>query len=97
MAAALAEHLPGTSFATVAGASSFWLRFADHVDTRVIADAAARLGVLIEPGDVFFAEIAGGPIPANYARLGFASIEASRIEPGIATLATACAQVAALA
>jgi len=95
VAAALARHVPGVSFTTVAGASSFWLRFADHADTRVIAEAAARLGVLIEPGDVFFAGGAGGSLPANYARLGFASIEASRIEPGIATLAAACSRVAA--
>lgn len=95
VAAALARHLPGVSFTTVAGASSFWLRFADHADTRVIAEAAARLGVLIEPGDVFFAGGAGGLLPTNYARLGFSSIEASRIEPGIATLAAACSRVTA--
>src|SRR6478609_11848806 len=95
VAAALALHLPGVLFTTVAGASSFWLRFADHADTRVIAEAAARLGVLIEPGDVFFAGGAGGLLPTNYARLGFSSIEASRIEPGIATLAAACSRVTA--
>ncbi len=56
VAAALRTHLPGVRFTTVAGASSFWLRFADHVDTRAIAAAAARMGVLIEPGDVFFVD-----------------------------------------
>jgi GntR family transcriptional regulator / MocR family aminotransferase len=94
VAAALRTHLPGVRFTTVSGASSFWLRFADHVDTRAIAAAAARIGVLIEPGDVFFAADGRGPVPTSYARLGFASIDAARIEPGIAALAAACAEVA---
>jgi GntR family transcriptional regulator/MocR family aminotransferase len=95
VAAALAAHLPDVRFATVSGASSFWLRFADGVDTREVARAAAALGVLIEPGDVFFVGSDERPVPFNHARLGFASIGAARIEPGIAALAAACAQVAA--
>ena len=96
VAAALAAHLPGVRFSTVAGASSFWLRFPAHVDTRVLAENAARKGVLIEPGDVFFVADKDAPVPANYARLGFASIDASRIDAGIATLASACAELAAV-
>ena len=53
--------------------------------------------MLIEPGDVFFDADAGAPVPCNYARLGFASIDAARIEPGIAALAAACATVFASA
>ena len=93
MAAALQAHLPAVAFTTVSGASSFWLRFPDGIDTRALADAAARMGVLIEPGDVFF-DAAAGPVPTNHARLGFASIDTARIEPGIATLAAACHEVA---
>jgi len=93
VAAALATHLPGVGFSTASGASSFWLRFADDVDTRALAAAAARMGVLIEPGDVFFDAAGGEAVPTNYARLGFASIDAARIEPGIATLAAAHAEV----
>lgn len=84
---ALQAHLPDVRFTTVAGASSFWLRFPEDVDTRDLAEAAARRGVLIEPGDVFFADIGGRSVPRNYARLGFASIDTARIDPGIATLA----------
>jgi len=94
VALALREHLPDVRFSTVAGASSFWLEFPADVDTRVLAAAAARRGVLIEPGDVFFATEEGAAAPANYARLGFASIDATRIEPGIATLAAVCTEVA---
>ena len=97
VAEALSTHLPDVAFSTVAGASSFWLRFPEPVDTRVVAHEAAKLGVLIEPGDVFFDANAGEPVPFNYARLGFASIDSARIEPGIATLAAACATVAAAA
>ena len=93
-AAALGTHLPYVSFATVSGASSLWLRFPEDVDTRELAQTAATMGVLIEPGDVFFVASAEAPVPTNYARLGFASIEAARIEPGIATLSAACKQIA---
>ena len=88
VASALEKHLPGVWFRTVAGASSFWLRFPDGVDTRALATAAERNGVLIEPGDVFFAaDSVGKSAPRNYARLGFASIATEHIEPGIAVLA----------
>ena len=95
VAAALSAHLPHVAFTTVAGASSFWLRFPEHVDTRTVANEAAKLGVLIEPGDVFFDANGGEAVPFNYARLGFASIDLPRIEPGIAMLANACVQAAA--
>ena len=91
VAAALSAHLPQVTFTTVAGASSYWLRFPAHVDTRALAADAAQRGVLIEPGDVFFAAATGEEVPRNHARLGFASIDASRIEPGIAALAAAYA------
>ena len=97
VAAALTTHLPHVAFTTVGGASSFWLRFPENVDTRAVAREAEKLGVLIEPGDVFFDADAGAPVPCNYARLGFASIDAARIEPGIAALAAACATVFASA
>lgn len=87
--AALAAHLPDVAVSTAAGASSCWLRFPDDVDTRALAATAERVGVLIEPGDVFFA---GDRPPRRYARLGFASIATDRIAPGIAALAGALAE-----
>ncbi len=86
IAVALARQLPEVAVATAPGASSCWLRFPDGDDTRTIAAAAERRGVLIEPGDVFFA---GDRPPCQYARLGYASIATERIEPGIAALAAA--------
>ncbi len=95
-AAALARHLPGVEFTRTAGASSLWLRFEPWVDTRALAKAAARQGVLIEPGDVFFAETDGDAAPSNYARLGIASLDIAAIEPGIAALALAHRQLRAV-
>jgi len=96
VANALETHLPDVTFRTVAGASSFWLRFPESTNTRALAAAAAQQGVLIEPGDVFFAaDSLAKYAPKNYARLGFASIATDRIEPGIAALAAAYAQVTA--
>jgi GntR family transcriptional regulator/MocR family aminotransferase len=95
VAAALAAHLPAVAFRAVGGASSFWLEFPVGVDTRALAAAAERRGVLIEPGDVFFA--AAADAPTRYARLGFAAIPSARIDDGIRALADACAGVAAAA
>jgi GntR family transcriptional regulator/MocR family aminotransferase len=92
VAHALSRHLPDVVFHTVAGASSFWLRFPERIDTRTLAAAAQREGVLIEPGDIFFG--ADRP-PRNYARLGFASIATEKIEAGIAALAAAYVRVTA--
>jgi GntR family transcriptional regulator/MocR family aminotransferase len=89
--AALDAHLPGVSYRAIGGASSCWLRFPDATDTRALAEAAEQRGVLIEPGDVFFA---GDDPPGNYARLGFASIATDRIAPGIRELAGAFADIA---
>jgi GntR family transcriptional regulator/MocR family aminotransferase len=83
LADALRRHLPDVAFATVPGASSYWLRFCPGTDTRALALAVARRGVLIEPGDVFFAATP----PAVHARLGFAAIATERIEAGVAELA----------
>lgn len=91
LAAALALHLPDVECRSVDGASSFWLRFPDGADTRELAAAALRAGVLIEPGDVFFA---GDAPPRHHARLGFASIATERIEPGIRALADVRATLA---
>jgi len=90
IAAAIERHLPEVAVSTASGASSCWLSFPDDVDTRALAAAAERSGVLIEPGDIFFA---GDRPPRHYARLGFASIATERIAPGIAALAAALAEV----
>ena len=89
---ALRTHMPEVAFRAVTGASSCWLRFPDSVDTRELAAAAQQQGVLVEPGDVFFAAEAPR---CNFMRLGFSSIVAERIEPGIRALADVRARIRA--
>ncbi|MFL5079490.1 MAG: PLP-dependent aminotransferase family protein [Microvirga sp.] len=81
---ALDRHLPELSCSAAAGCSAFWLEGPPWLDTRELAERARDRGVLIEPGDVFFA---GERPPLNALRLGFSSISSDRIEPGIAELA----------
>jgi GntR family transcriptional regulator/MocR family aminotransferase len=52
----------------------------------MLAEEGEKRGVLIEPGDIFFA---GEDPPRNYLRLGFASISRDRIASGIAALGEA--------
>lgn len=94
VAAELASQLPQVRARAFGGASSCWLRFPDGTDTRALAVAAERRGVLIEPGDVFFA---GDAPPRNCARLGFASIATDRIAAGLRELAVALAGMEAAA
>src|SRR5829696_326351 len=81
---ALDRHLPELSCSAASGCSAFWLEGPPWLDTRELAERARDRGVLIEPGDVFFA---GERPPLNTLRLGFSSISSDRIEPGIAELA----------
>ncbi len=84
MRRALEKLLPDFSFSATDGGSSFWIEGPSWLDARVLAERARARGVLIEPGDVFFM---GEEPPRRFMRLGFSSIAADRIEPGIAILA----------
>ena len=84
--AAIKKHLPDFSFLLGEGVSSCWLKGPDDLDGQALAAAAQKLGVLVETGDIFFM---GEQPPKNFLRLGFSSIPADRIEPGILALATA--------
>jgi GntR family transcriptional regulator/MocR family aminotransferase len=85
MKRALDRHLPHFAHAAAAGGSSFWLEGPPWLDARELAERVRDRGVLIEPGDAFFA---GPRPPTNFLRLGFSSISSDRIEPGIGELAT---------
>jgi len=84
MGEALAEHLPGWARRPGFGGSSYWLTGPEGLDTRALADRALEEGVIIEPGDAFFADPAAG---ARHLRLGFSSIPAEKIPGGIEVLA----------
>lgn len=82
---ALDRYLPHWRTTDPAGGSSLWLEGPAGSDSRQIAEAAARRGVLIEPGDRFFA---AGEKPTRFMRLGISSIGIQHIEPGIRELSS---------
>ncbi len=78
--AALDQHLPQVHYIPVSGGSSAWLRGPSHLDVARLHRDCATLGVLIEPGDIFFRNPADG---RSCFRLGYSAIKTHRIEAGI--------------
>ncbi|HSW18246.1 MAG TPA: PLP-dependent aminotransferase family protein [Ramlibacter sp.] len=85
---ALARHAPDCQVVPVTGGGSCWVRLPDGVAALELAQRAQARGVLIEPGDVFFAS---DTPPAGFMRLGYQAIEAKHIEAGIRELGLAIA------
>ncbi|MGV2287593.1 PLP-dependent aminotransferase family protein [Trinickia sp. YCB016] len=82
--AALDAHLPDARYVRVTGGASCWVEGPLWLDaTRLAADAQA-LGVLIEPGSVFFTN---DDEARRYFRMGFSAIPLDKIEPGVRALA----------
>lgn len=84
MGRALDAHLPQARRPRTFGGSSVWIEGPEGLDAERLAGAALQAGVLLEPGHIYFAK---HPAPRNFFRLGFSSIEADKIEPGIARIA----------
>ncbi|WP_109314502.1 PLP-dependent aminotransferase family protein [Pseudovibrio ascidiaceicola] len=80
---AMETHFPGWAQVSAFGGSSFWVSGPPELDATVLAQEALKQGVLIEPGNVFFADANQGK---NYFRLGFSSIHADKIPKGIELL-----------
>ena len=68
------------------GGSSFWMRAPEGTNTETLAQHLQQQGVLIEPGRSFFG---GDQQPANFYRLGYSSIPATRISGGLELIARA--------
>lgn len=83
MGEALGRHLPGWAERPGFGGSAYWLTGPEGLDAERLAVAALEQGVVIEPGNAFFADPEAG---GRHLRLGFSSVAADRIEPGIAAL-----------
>jgi GntR family transcriptional regulator/MocR family aminotransferase len=90
-AEALRDQLPDFSFTLPQGGASIWVHAPAWVDAAELASMARTRGVLIEPGDVFFAK---PPYPCPFFRLRLSSIGASQIGAGIHALALAVAELA---
>ncbi|MDB5731269.1 MAG: h16, partial [Variovorax sp.] len=81
---ALAQHLPQCSVAPAGGGGSCWVSLPEPLDATELAEQARNLGVLIEPGEVFFM---AEPAPTRHFRMGYSSITPAAIEPGVKVLA----------
>lgn len=82
--AALARHAPQCEVMPISGGGSCWVRLPPGMAAIELASRAAQAGVLIEPGDVFFAM---APAVAGFVRLGYQSIPVEDIDNGIRALA----------
>lgn len=80
MQAALASHEPLSSRAPAFGGSSFWVRLPDGVDAMQLEREALDNSIVLNAGDHYFA---ADTAPAPFCRLGFSSIDAALIAPGI--------------
>lgn len=81
---AIARHLPKSSRPPSFGGTSFWIEGPAGLDAGALALRARVEGVILEPGAIHFM---ASTAPRNMFRLGFSSIQTSRIEPGIARIA----------
>jgi GntR family transcriptional regulator/MocR family aminotransferase len=84
MGEALNRHLPESSRIPSFGGTSYWVEGPAGLDTRELKERARAMGILIESGDICFMQ--NNP-PQNFIRLGYSSISAKQIEPGIRKLA----------
>ncbi len=80
MGDALAAQSVITSNSSGFGGTSYWVEGPKWLNADQLASRALELGVVIEPGGVYFA---GEHRPKNFFRLGFSSIPATRITAGI--------------
>ncbi len=80
---AISRYLPAVRHPPITGGSSCWVEGPSWLDARRLAQDARAERVLIEPGDVHFADEAP---PLNYFRLGFSSIAPAAIRAGIRRL-----------
>ena len=84
MGDALNKHLPESSRIPSFGGTSYWVQGPDQLDARELKKRAREASILIESGDICFMQ---SDPPLNFFRLGYSSIAADRIEPGIKKLA----------
>jgi GntR family transcriptional regulator/MocR family aminotransferase len=66
------------------GGTVLWVRGSPELDAATLVEEAAARGVLIEPGDAYYAL---APRPRNCFRLGISGLTEGRIRDGVARLA----------
>ncbi|MEP7056743.1 MAG: PLP-dependent aminotransferase family protein [Caldimonas sp.] len=81
---ALAEHAPRLAPAAAHGGSALWVSGPAGLDTRELAERLSQIGVIVEPGDVFYP---ASRQPCNHMRIGYSSIAVDRIDAGVRLIA----------
>lgn len=81
--AAAGRYLPWEQTPYPPGGVSLWVSAPEGFDAVALVARAARRGVLIERGDIYFAH---HPRPRNHFRIGYPAVPVRRIEEGIALL-----------
>jgi len=66
------------------GGASFWIRGPDGLNAHLLAQELRQDGVLIEPGEAFYADPSP---PTEFFRMAYSSIAASKIPEGVARVA----------
>lgn len=87
----LKTHLADFKFLMPHGGASIWVQGPAWLDGNELALTARRSGVLIEPGQVFFAM---PPYPCPFFRLRLSSIALEKIDAGIQALSAAITELA---
>ena len=80
---AVRTYLPQCRLLPVNGGTSCWVKGPDNLNCYELQSVAKANGILIEVGDIAFAERNG---PKHYFRLGFTVIDPQKIAPGIRKL-----------
>jgi GntR family transcriptional regulator / MocR family aminotransferase len=90
LVAAVHKYLPFPTGPFPPGGVSLWVAGPEQLDCRDLIRAAQSRGVLVERGDIFYMQ---ADPPRNTIRIGYGAIQLRSIEPGIALLGQACAEV----
>ncbi|MFT5706570.1 MAG: GntR family transcriptional regulator/MocR family aminotransferase, partial [Oceanospirillaceae bacterium] len=83
MQQALQQYIPDSSVPPTFGGSSYWVEGPAHLNADTLAQNAREQGILIEPGSIYYCDTEH----SHCFRLGYGSISAELIEPGIKALA----------
>jgi GntR family transcriptional regulator/MocR family aminotransferase len=83
--AALDAHLPQARYVPITGGASSWVEGPAWLDAERLAADAEAVGVVIEPGNVFFMN--DDAQARRCFRMGFSAIAPEKIEPGVRALA----------
>ncbi|MGG1943788.1 PLP-dependent aminotransferase family protein [Trinickia sp. NRRL B-1857] len=83
--AALDAHLPQARYVPITGGASSWVEGPEWLDAERLAADAQAVGVLIEPGNVFFMN--DDKEARRYFRMGFSAIAPEKIDAGVRALA----------